>query len=93
MRYLIWLPSFNVIKYKAIGKLNNEYGWTVFVTLTDFEEPAEEMDGVRFFVKQPNPTEETFDTGDGAYFTIDHVFPGCTVDGITKIDSGNVRMH
>lgn len=80
---------YNVIRFKATGHIGNDYNWIAHITLTDFEAPAEMIDGVRIIMEHPT---EGFDTSEG-YFTSDHVFSGCTEDKITKIDSGKLRMR
>ena len=79
----------NVIKFKATGHVKKDYNWVAYITLTDFEVPAEVIDGARIILEHPT---STFDTSEG-YFTSDHVFPGCTEDKITKVDAGNLRMR
>ena len=80
---------YNVIKFTATGHVNKDYKWVAYITLTDFEAPAEVIDGVRIILDHPT---ESFDSSEG-YFTSDHVFSGCVEDKITKIDTGNLRMH
>ena len=83
---------YNIVKFKATGRLDNKYGWDAYVTLTDFEEPAEVMDGVRLILEPRAQTDIPFDTY-GDYFTSDHSPPSCSLEGITRIDSGNLRFH